>query len=258
MLMIISRRLILVLLLVGAVCNCAPLFAQSADEVIEKHLTALGGRPAIEKIKSRVMKGTITLTTPVGNLTGPMETYNQQPNKARTFIQLDLTGVGLGKVIQDQRFDGTTGYVIDTMQGNRDITGDQLEVMKNSSFPNVLLNYKQMGATVELGEKEKVNNRDAFVLIIKPKSGPVARQYIDAETYMPIKTVIKINVPQIGGDLEQTTEMSDFRDVDGVKVPFEVKTSSAIQTVTVKVSTIEHNIPIDPTNFSKPDANAGK
>src|SRR5262249_23546855 len=142
--------------------------------------------------------------------------------------------------------DGTTGYVIDTMQGNREITGDQLEIMKNGSFPNVLLNYKQLGATVELGEKEKVGGRDAFVLVIKPKSGPAVRQYVDAETYMTLKTVIKINVPQIGGDVEQTTEMSDFRDVDGVKIPFEVKTSSAIQTLTVKIDKVEQNTQIDP------------
>jgi len=255
MLKFISRRFLILVVLLGLAEFAA---AQTADEVIEKHLAALGGRPALEKVKSRVVKGTITLTTPVGDLSGPIETYNQQPNKSRTFVQLDLTGVGLGKVIQDQRFDGTTGYVVDTMQGNRDITGDQLEIMKNGSFPNVLLNYKQAGVTVELGEKEKVGNRDAYVLTIKPKSGPGVRQYIDAETYMPTKTVVKINVPQIGGDLEQTTEMSDFRDVEGVKVPFEIKTSSAIQTLTVKVSTVEQNTPIDQTLFSKPDANAGK
>ena len=167
--------------------------------------------------------------TPVGDLSGSIEVLNQEPNKTRTFIQLDLSGVGLGKVIQDQRFDGTSGYVIDTMQGNRDITGDQLEAMKNGSFPNPLLNYKQAGATVELSGKEKVGEREAYVLVLKPKSGPVVRQYIDAESYLPIKVMVKINFPQVGGEIEQTTETFDFRDVDGVKIPFRVKTSSAVQ-----------------------------
>src|SRR5262249_10127089 len=251
-----SRRLFLLALFLGCVQIAT---AQTADEIIEKHLAALGGRTALNNLKSRSMKGTISASGPIGDLTGSVEFLFQVPNKARTLIQLDLSNLGLGKVIQDQRFDGTSGYVIDTMQGNSDISGDQLEVMKkNAQFPSPLLNYKEMGATVELVGKEKACNRDAYVLIVKPKAGPVVRQYIDAETYLPIKNVVKVMVPQLGTEVEQTTEISDFRDVDGVKVPFQIKTTSSIQTVLVNANQVEHNTPIDQSLFSKPDANAGK
>jgi len=254
MLKTISTRLFIAALFLVSVQIAS---AQTADDIVEKHLAALGGRAAMGKLKSRSMKGTITVSTPVGDLTGAIEILNQEPNKQRTFVQLDLTAVGLGKVIQDQRFDGTSGFVIDTLQGNRDIAGDQLEALKNGSFPNPLLNYKQAGATVELSGKEKVGERDAYVLAFKPKSGPVVRQYIDAESYFPMKQVVRINVPQVGGEVEQTTEVSDFRDVDGIKIPFKIKTTSAVQTVSVTVSQIEHNTQIDQALFSKPDA-AGK
>jgi outer membrane lipoprotein-sorting protein len=250
-----SRRLLLLAVFLGCVQFAV---AQTADEIIEKHLAALGGRAALNNLKSRSMKGTITVSTPGGDLTGPIEVLNEAPNKTRTFIQLDLTSVGLGKVIQDQRFDGTSGYVIDSLQGNRDITGDQLEVMKNAQFPNPLLNYKEMGATVELAGKEKVGDRDAYVLIGKPKTGPAVRHYIDAETYLPVKTVMKVMVPQLGTELEQTSETSDFKDVDAVKVPFRIRTTSSIQTVLVTVTQVEHNKQIDRSLFSKPDTNAVK
>jgi hypothetical protein len=201
------------------------------------------------------MKGTISATTPAGDLSGTIEVTNQRPNKTRTLIQMDLSAVGLGKMVQEQRFDGTAGYAMDTLQGNRDVTGDQLEALKNTTFPNPLLNYKEAGATIELAGKEKVGDRDAYVIIGKPKTGPVVRQYIDAQSYLPIKQVVKINVPQIGGEVEQTTEPSDFRDVDGVKVPFRIKTSSALQTIVVTVSQVEHNKSVDQSLFSKP---AGK
>jgi hypothetical protein len=249
-----SRRFLLLAFLFGCVQLAT---AQTADEIIEKHLTALGGRAALNNVKSRSMKGTISVSTPVGELTGPIEIMNEVPNKSRTFVQLDLSNLGLGKVIQDQRFDGTTGYVIDTAQGSRDITGDQLEVMKNALFPNAFLNYKEKGATVELAGKEEAGDRDAYVLSGKFKAGPVVRQYIDAETYLPIKTVMKVTVPQLGTEVEQTTETSDFRDVDGVKVPFQIKTSSTIQTVLITVTQVEQNKPIDAALFSKPAA-AGK
>src|SRR5215467_10827054 len=244
-----SRRLVLLTLFLGCVQFAA---AQTADDIIEKDLAALGGRTALGNLRSRSMKGTITGSTPLGDLTGPVEILNEVPNKSRTFVQLDLSGLGLGanSFVQDQRFDGTSGYVIDTMEGNRDITGEQLDAMKNAQFPSPLLNYKGMGTTVELAGKEKVGDRDAYVLIGKPKAGPVIRYYIDAETYLPIRSVMKIMVPrgrvtQFGTEVEQTTETSDFREVDSVKVPFRIKTTSSLQTVLVTVTQVEQNKQID-------------
>src|SRR5262245_23589479 len=131
MLKTISTRLFIATLFLGLAHGA---WAQTADEVIEKHLAALGGRSALEKLKSRSIKGTITATTPAGDVSGPIETLNQAPNKSRTYVQLDLTAVGFGKIVQDQRFDGTSGYAIDSLQGNRDITGDPLEALKNATF----------------------------------------------------------------------------------------------------------------------------
>ena len=123
----------------------------------------------------------------MGDVSGAIETLNEAPNKSRNLMKLDLSSLGIGQVVIDQRFDGQSGYVLDTLQGNRDVTGDQLEDMKNQMFPNPFLNYKEMGATVELLGKEKMGERDAYSLSFKPKSGPVLRGYLDAETYLPIK-----------------------------------------------------------------------
>jgi hypothetical protein len=245
---VVTRRVMIAVL----VLSWAPLAsAQTVDEVIDKHLAAIGGRAALAKVKSRVMTGTISLATPVGELVGPVEIMNQWPNKARTFIKLDLSAVGAGELTVDQRFDGTVGFVLDSMQGNRDITGNQLENMKNATFPSPFLDYKERGATVELGPKEKVGARDAYLLTTKSKTGSVVRQWIDAETYLPLKVAVKVELPQVG-EIEQSTEFSDFRDVDGLKVPFTVKSSSTAQNFTITVTKVEHNGKIDETLFSKP------
>jgi len=228
-----------------------PVWAQTVDEVIEKHLTAIGGRAALAKVKSRSMTGTIALSTPVGELSGPIEVWNQVPNKSRSLIKLDLSAVGAGELTVDQRFDGTAGFIADSMQGNRDITGNQLENMRNATFPTPFLDYKERGVTVELGAREKVGGKDAFLLTIKPKSGPAVRQWVDAETYLPVRVVVKVEVPQMG-EVEQTTEFADFRDVDGVKVPFTIKSSSSAQSFTITVTKVEHNGKIDETLFVKP------
>jgi zinc protease len=162
-----------------------------------------------------------------------------------------LSSLGAGQLVVDQRFDGTSGYALDSMRGNRDITGNQLENMKNAVFPNPLMGYKERGTTVELGQKEKVNGRDAYVLIVKPKSGSIARQFLDAESYLPVRLMLKVDLPEVG-EVEQTSEFSDYREVDGVKIPFRVQVTSAIQSFTISVTKVEQNLKIDDTLFSKP------
>ena len=239
------------LVAVAALCWAHEASAQTADEVVEKYLTALGGRAALAKLTSRTMTGTITLTTPQGDLSGPVEIYAVPPNKSRTVVKLDLSAFGAGQMMVDQRFNGTTGYVIDTLQGNRDIAGGQVENMKNSVFPTPMLAYKERGATVELSGKDKVGGRDAYVLVLTPKSGSTSRQFIDAETFLPLRAIIKMELPQIG-EVEQTTEFSDYREVDGVKIPFAVRATSSVQSSSIVISKVEHNTKIDDALFSKP------
>ena len=244
----LARRLVIAALLLGWVPSAS---AQTAEEIVEKYLAAVGGRAALEKLTSRSMIGNITVSTPGGDISGSIEVVAQAPNKSRTLIKLDLSAFGAGPMTIDQRFDGTSGYMLDSLQGNREITGGQLELMKNAAFPNPLLNYKAMGLTVELAGKEKVGERDAYVLIVKPKSGPASRQYVDAESFLPLKQVIKVDLPQVG-ELEQMTELLDQRDVDGVKVPFRINAISSVQRSIITITKVEHNIKIDETVFSKP------
>jgi hypothetical protein len=225
--------------------------AQTADEIIEKHIAAIGGRAALGKLTSRVMTGNFTVMTPVGEFSGPIEIMNQAPNKIRTLINLDLAGVGAGKVTIDQRFDGVTGYAIDTLQGNRDITGDQLEAMRAGIFPSPFLAYKQSGMVIELTGKEKVGEREAYVLVMKPKTGPSSKNYFDATTFLMIRQVVTLDIPPVG-PLEQTTDFSDEREVDGIKIAHRIVSTSNVQNFTVTVTKVEHNGALDQTLFVKP------
>jgi hypothetical protein len=250
--MTLGAKRLLAVVLVLASAQAAR--AQTADAVIEKSVAAMGGRAAFAKLKSRSMSGAITLGTPVGDVQGTIEIYNAAPNKSRTVIKADLTSIGAGPFVLDQRFDGNVGYSLDSLQGNREITGNQLDNLRNGSFPHGFLNYKDKGIAVSLGAKEKVGDRDAFVVTFEPTTGSAIRQYIDAETYLPIRTVAKVFVQQLGQDVEQMTDFLDYRDVDGIKIPFQFKASSAVQNYTVVVAKVEHNVPIDETTFAKPAA----
>jgi hypothetical protein len=82
--------------------------AQTADDIVEKHLAAMGGREALGKLTSRRSTGTITVSTPNGVLSGPCEILAKAPNKTRAYMQLDLSALGVpDKMVVEQKFDGT-------------------------------------------------------------------------------------------------------------------------------------------------------
>ena len=243
-----SRALIAAALSFGSVTVSA---AQTADEVVEKHLTALGGRAALEKLTSRTITGTIVLTIDAGDLSGPVEVTYALPNKARTLLTLDLSAFGAGKMTYDERFDGSAGYLIDTLQGNRDITGNQLHNLRNETFPTPLLDYKRQGATLALAGKEKFNDREAHVLVLTPKTGPASKRYIDAESFLETRTVTTTDNPTLGV-FELTLDYSDFREVDGVKVAYQMRATSSAQNFRVMLTTVTNNQPVDAALFSKP------
>jgi outer membrane lipoprotein-sorting protein len=236
----------------GLLALCAsPVMAQTADEIVEQHLAALGGREALSRIRTRMSTGTVTLTTAVGPVSGTIEAFAKAPNKSRMLIKLDLSALGGPAVTNDQRFDGTTGFVIDTFNGNRDIIGTQLESMKNNGFPTAFLDYRTRGHAIALIGKESLADRPTYVLEVTPKTGPKARSWVDAETYLVLKTSVTVDVPQAGA-LEQISEFSDFRTVDGVKIPFLVKSLNSVQTANAVLTDVKHNVEVDDAAFVRP------
>ena len=137
----------------------------SADEIVNKHLAAVGGKDALAKITTRRATGTMIVGTPMGDLAGPVEMVAKSPNKMRMAVSMDLSSLGAqGEIHIEQLFDGVTGWSINSMQGDQQLSGDQLEGAKNSYFPSPLLDYAAHGASIALEPKAQVNGRDAFVI----------------------------------------------------------------------------------------------
>jgi outer membrane lipoprotein-sorting protein len=234
--------------LMGAVAS-----AQTADEIIEKSIVASGGREALAKVTSRATSGTMTVSTPGGDITGTIEALNQAPNKLQTVITLDLSAMGAGKMTIDQRFDGTNGWATNSMQGETPVTSGQLDTWRNAIFPSPFLDYKARGTKIELTGKEKLEDKDVYALLITPATGPTTRLWVDATTYQPVKTVTTVETAEVG-TFEQSAVMSDFREVDGLTLPFKIVGTSTIQTFTVVVTKVEHNVTVDSARFAKPAA----
>ena len=226
--------------------------AQTADEVVEKHLAASGGRAALSKLTSEVAAGTVAISAQGASLTGTIELTRKGPNKSRTLMRIDLSSVGGSEMTIDQRCDGKTAYASNSLQGDREITGAQLQHMLNASFPSPFLTYKEAGAKVELQGRDTIDGKPVLALVYTPPSGPASKLLLDAETYLPVRQVVKLNVPEAGGEIEQTTDMADYREVNGVKQAFAITVTAAGQIVKITLSKVEFNTPIDDAMFSRP------
>jgi outer membrane lipoprotein-sorting protein len=165
-------------------------------------------------------------------------------------MELDLSALGVPETLTvDQRFDGTSGWTLSPMQGDTEITDNQLENMRNNTFPNSLLTYKEMGTTVELQPGEQLGGKDMIILLVTPKTGSATKVFLDATTYLVRRTVTTIDAPELGGLVEQVGDYSDYRAVDGVQMAFAVVNTNPAQTLTIRLSDVVHNIPLDDALF---------
>ena len=244
---------VLSVLLVPALSGVA--LAQTADEVVNKVIAALGGRDALSKLTSRRSVGTVVINTPNGDLPGTAELDSKPPNKSRTHIELDLSAMGMAdKMVIDQKFDGTNGVATNSMQGDAEISTNQLQNARNNMFPTPLLTYKERGIAAELLPKESVNGKSYLVLKLSPKEGSSVKMFIDPDTYLPARTVVTVNAPAMGGEIEQTSELSDYRDSGGIKVPYKIVNTNAQQSATFTFQKVEHNVDLPDSLFAKTPA----
>src|SRR5262245_53834794 len=133
----------------------------TADQIIDKYIQAIGGKAVIEKQTSRVSKGTIEI--PAFGLTGTIEVYEKAPNKS---IQIaNITGYG----IVNNCFDGTAGWAQDPQTGMRDKSGTELAAAKLDAAFYKPLRLKELYTTVVVKGKEKVGDKDVYVIEATPK-----------------------------------------------------------------------------------------
>ena len=213
----------------------------SADEILDHYVQAVGGRAALEKLNSRVSRGTVELQSM--GLNGTVEIYEQAPRKAALIMNLP----GLGTI--QRTFDGVGGWLQDPLEGYIEFPPALANRVGDQSDFHRELRFRELNPGLAVIGKEKVGEREAFVL--QPRSLGAAGE----KSYFDVLTGLLLRKGRVYYD--------DYREVDGVKLPFKTIDESANGFgVVVRLSEIKHNVVIDPTKFienpdcfTKPDQN---
>lgn len=221
-----------------------PAALPSVDQILDKYVSALGGRQAILKISSRVAKGTFELD----QMPGPATTviYAKAPNKIYTDTESPMLGT------YKRGYDGTTGWQDTPQTGLTDVTGSSLEDMKRGADFYGDINLHDLFPKMTVKGKETVDGHNAYVIEAVPKDGRPETWYFDAETGLKIRNVMQSEGPN--GTVEVDTTLGDYREVDGVKMPFKIHQSMGMISFTIQLTDVKQNVPIDDAIFKKPAA----
>lgn len=221
-------------------------FAQTADEIVAKHIEAMGGADKWKALKSMEMKNKFS----VQGLDIDSKTVIVNGKSLRTDISV------MGQEIISA-IDGQTGWAQQpAMMGGtgepEDMPGALIkESRKQVNLGGSLMNYKENGSTVELVGKEKLDGVDVYHLKLTEKNGDITNLFLSASNYYTLKSAGKRNIQ--GKDIDAEVNFSNFKQVEGLTFPFTMETASPMGgMMTIETETIKLNPTIDETIFKKP------
>jgi hypothetical protein len=215
-----------------------------ADDIINKYVAAIGGQAAIDKIKTRTMKGNI-----VGS-NGQSMTYETNQSGADKAYEMFKTGQGT----MERAINGATGWEKNP-QGVHELTGGQFTQIKQQSALFRNLRLKEQYTRMRVAGRDKVGDRDAIIVAATTADNQQERLYFDAENGLLLRRLTFLRT--MVGVIPTQSDFSDYRDVDGVKFPFTIVTSSinaGSPISTTKLDEIKLNPAVDDSKFAMPPA----
>lgn len=219
--------------------------AQTVDEIIEKHLVAMGGKEKLSALKSVKISSAVSLMGIEMNL----NTIVVQGKSLRS--ETEVQGM---KIVQ--AIDKDKGWQINPMLGTTnatDLSSEEIQAISSQLDLTGFLDYKKKGYNVNLEGEETLNSAPVYVLSFTTNSGVSTVNYISKETWFVLKSTMKVNIN--GQETETIVIPSNYKKVNGIMFPFasEIKSSAMPGgSMISETKNLEVNPTIDPAVFKKP------
>jgi hypothetical protein len=194
--------------------------AAACKAVIDKAIKALGGEAKLKKAKAVTLKGTGTYYGLGEGVPFTGEWSIQLPRQLRVAIESKAN---------DQTFrmirvvSGDKGWIKFNDDDVKTMDKEALAEEHHSLYVHWVATLAPLGdkslQLAPLGET-KVNGQEAVGVRVSHKGRRDVQLYFDKTTGLPVKMETMVKDPQAGGDTEYTQEtfMSDYKDIDGLKL----------------------------------------
>ena len=217
----------------------AAAITMTADEIFEKFIANTGGKAKIDSIKDRVVE----MSGKMQNFVLKVKSMQKAPNK--TYQEFTIVGM----MEQKSGFDGEKGWAV-SPQGVVDLQGPQLESMKVDGAMNFYDQYKALGYTAEVTGVKNIKGKDYYEITFTKPGGSILRHYFDTKDFLKYREVTVITTPQ--GPMEQSVDMSVYKDFNGYLVPTKYEQSAMGQTMDLTLDKFEVNTGVADALFVKP------
>ncbi|HET7039372.1 MAG TPA: hypothetical protein VFH97_05755 [Gemmatimonadales bacterium] len=206
--------------------SAAPAAAQASlpegREVIARFIAAIGGRDAILRHRARHFTGRFEATGQ--GIAGEFELYQAPPNRMVTTATLP----GIGTVREG--YDGTVAWTTNPATGPMVLEGRALDQRRHGAEFYLALYPPEMVASVETVAEETFEGTPAWKVKVTTTWGESYAEYFDQATALQLGSMRTLFTPM--GEVEATSVVSDWRTVDGVRMPFRlVQRFAGIETV---------------------------
>lgn len=214
------------------------------DDVMKKYTAAIGGIDAQKKIKTMKMEGAMKQQ----GMEFPMTMQFIQGRAMR--VDISVQGMNIISAFKD-----SVGWNVNPLGGSKDPVKMNEEEKKSSKdqcdLIDDLADYKAKGHKAELVGKEDVDGVETIKIKLTKKNGDVEQFFLDAETYLPIKSSSKMKFGD--SEVDSETYYSDYKSVGGIMFPHTTQDKAGGQVVAeVTFKKIEMNVTIDETIFDMP------
>jgi zinc protease len=214
----------------------------TVEQVLAKYVQATGGSAAHQKLTTRVAKGEWENVT--RDVRFPIAIYSKAPNK-----RVEILDAPENRGFTGRGYDGSSGWSMNmTETGLRPLEGAELATMQRESDFYREIRLDRLYQRLTVTGKDRINGREAFVLDAVPESGNTEKLYFDAETGLLSRRDV------VYGRTPVQHYYEDYRDVDGIKLPFVLRSEGPVRLIT-RLTEIKHNVAIEDAKFKSPAGN---
>jgi photosynthetic reaction center cytochrome c subunit len=212
----------------------------SGEPYLDKYLAAVGGADAVQKITSRIQKGRIDASA---GQHFSIDVYSKAPDKRISVVHMpDGDSV--------TAFDGHSGWLSFSGRPVHFMTAEENGGARIDADLHLPVHLRTLYQKFVAGPGEEIDGHDATLVEGRTEGQPPLRLYFDTQSGLLLRLIRYVETPL--GRLPTQVDYSDYRDAEGVKLPFRWTVSRPGSRFTILVDQLQQNISVDDAKFTPP------